>query len=119
MPKLTVEGVGEFDVPAGKRLVLALTDDAKVDQLHACGGNARCTTCRVEFVSGEPTQITEAEKAVLAAKGVTGVRLSCQIACDGDMTVKCISRLAGSGRADAGKRPTDTIAPPPVWVAKG
>jgi ferredoxin len=116
MPKLTVEGVGAFDVPAGKRLVLALTDDAKVDQLHACGGNARCTTCRVEFVSGEPSQITEAEKAVLAAKGVTGVRLSCQIACDADMTVKCISRLAGSGRADAGKRPTDAIAPPPVWV---
>src|SRR5207245_11610421 len=50
MPKLTVEGVGTFDVPQGKRLVLALEDEAKVDQLHACGGNARCTTCRVEFV---------------------------------------------------------------------
>lgn len=118
MPKLTVEGVGEFEVPVGKRLVLALTDDAKVDQLHACGGNARCTTCRVEFVAGEPDQMTEAEKNVLAAKGVTGVRLSCQIACDADMTVRCISRLAGSGRADAGKRPTDDIAPPPVWVGK-
>jgi hypothetical protein len=70
-------------------------------------------------VAGEPDQITEAEKAVLAAKGISGVRLSCQIACDHDMTVKCISRLAGSGRADAGKRPTDAIAPPPVWVAKG
>lgn len=118
MPKLTVEGVGEFEVAAGKRLVLALTDDAKVDQLHACGGNARCTTCRVEFVAGEPDQITEAEKNVLAAKGVTGVRLSCQIACDADMTVRCVSRLAGSGRADAGKRPTDDLAPPPVWTTK-
>jgi ferredoxin len=118
MPKLTVEGVGEFEVAAGKRLVLALTDDAKVDQLHACGGNARCTTCRVEFVAGEPDQITEAEKNVLAAKGVTGVRLSCQIACDADMSVRCVSRLAGSGRADAGKRPTDDIAPPPVWATK-
>ena len=118
MPKLTVEGVGEFEVAAGKRLVLAITDDAKVDQLHACGGNARCTTCRVEFVAGEPDQMTEAEKNVLAAKGATGVRLSCQMACDADMTVRCISRLAGSGRADAGKRPTDAIAPPPVWGAK-
>lgn len=118
MPKLSVDGVGEFEVPAGKRLVLALTDDAMVDQLHACGGNARCTTCRVEFVSGEPDQMTTAEKTVLAAKGVTGVRLSCQIACDHDMAVRCISRLAGSGRADAGKRPTDDIAPPPVWVPK-
>ena len=118
MPKLTVEGVGEFDVPAEKRLVLALTDEAKVDQLHACGGNARCTTCRVEFVSGEPDRMTEAEKQVLAAKGVTGVRLSCQILCDHDMAVRAISRLAGSGRPDPGKRPADEITPPPVWVSK-
>jgi ferredoxin len=118
MPKLTVEGVGTFDVPDGKRMVLALEDEAGVDQLHACGGNARCTTCRVEFVDGEPVQMTEAEKAVLAAKGATGVRLSCQIACDHDMTVRAISRLAGSGRPDAGKRPADAITPPPVWVAK-
>jgi ferredoxin len=119
MPKLTVEGAGEFDVPAGKRLVLALEDDAKIDQLHACGGNARCTTCRVEFVSGEPDQMTVAEKTVLAAKGLSGVRLSCQIVCDHDMAVRAISRLAGSGRPDAGKRPADTIQPEPVqWVPK-
>lgn len=117
MSMLTVEGVGSFAVPDGKRLILALTDEAGVDQLHACGGNARCTTCRVEFVSGEPSKMTEAEKAVLDAKGVTGVRLSCQLACDADMTLKVISRLAGSGRADAGKRPTDDIAPPPVYTS--
>jgi hypothetical protein len=35
--------------------------------------------------------------------------LSCQILCDHDMTVRAISRLAGSGRVDAGPRPTDTI----------
>jgi ferredoxin len=118
MPKLTVDGVGEFDVPTGKRLVLALTDEAHVDQLHACGGNARCTTCRVEFTSGEPDRMTQAEKALLAAKGLTGIRLSCQILCEQDMSVKCISRLAGSGRPDAGKRPEEAIAPPPVWEAK-
>jgi len=116
MPKLTVEGVGEFDVPQGKRLVLALEDEAKIDQLHACGGNARCTTCRVEFVSGEPDQMTQAEKAVLAARGLTGVRLSCQILCDHDMTVRAISRLAGSGRPNAGSRPADDIQPQPVQL---
>src|SRR5579863_5530303 len=114
MPKLTVDGMGEFEVPSGKRLVLALTDEAKVDQLHACGGNARCTTCRVEFISGEPDKMTAAEKVVLAARGLTGVRLSCQILCEHDMSVKCISRLTGSGRADSGKRPEDSITPPPV-----
>ncbi|MFO0967115.1 MAG: 2Fe-2S iron-sulfur cluster-binding protein [Gemmataceae bacterium] len=119
MPKLTVEGVGDFEVPAGKRLVLALEDDAKIDQLHACGGNARCTTCRVEFTSGEPDRMTVAEKQVLAARGLSGVRLSCQIVCDHDMTVRAISRLAGSGRPDAGKRPLDDIQPQPVqWTTK-
>src|SRR6478752_7607705 len=118
MPKLTVDGVGEFDVPQGKRLVLALEDEAKVDQMHACGGFARCTTCRVQFVSGEPQQMTQAEKDVLTARGLiatAGLRLSCQIKCDHDMSVKAISRLSTSGRADPGKRPTDDITPPPVW----
>ena len=42
------------------------------------------------------------------------LRLSCQIQCNHDMTVKAISRLAGTGRPDAGKRPADQITPPPV-----
>ena len=121
MPKLTVEEVGQFEVPQGKRLVNALEDEAKIDQLHACGGNARCTTCRVQFVSGEPAKITQAEKDLLSARGLTahpGLRLSCQITCEQDMAVRAISRLAGSGRADAGKRPADEIQPPPVWTTK-
>jgi ferredoxin len=111
MPKLTVENVGTFDVDNDKRLVLALEQDAKIDQLHACGGRARCTTCRVEFIDGEPTTMTIAEKTVMASKGLSGVRLSCQILCDHDMTVRAISRLAGSGRADAGPTPQTVIEP--------
>lgn len=118
MPKLTVEGRGEFDVPQDKRLVLALEQEAGVDQLHACGGNARCTTCRVEFVSGEPEQMTVAERDLLAARNLTGVRLSCQILCNHDMAVRIISRLEGSGRKDAGHAPAETIQPPPEWVTK-
>jgi ferredoxin len=118
MPILKVDGVGEFEVPQGKRLVLALVQDAGIDQLHACGGNARCTTCRVEFLSGEPEQMTVAEKNVLAAKGASGVRLSCQIMCDHDMTVRAISRLEGSGRKDLGHEPTADLQPPPEWTTK-
>jgi ferredoxin len=121
MSKLTVEGVGEFEVAANQRLVNALTDVAKIDQLHACGGNARCTTCRVEFLEGEPAKMTQAEKDVLTSKGLiatAGLRLSCQILCDHDMTVRAISRLAGSGRKDAGGKPAEEITPPAVWVEK-
>lgn len=111
MAILNVDGVGSFLVTDGKRLVLALVEDAKVDQLHACGGHARCTTCRVEFVEGEPEHRTKAETQALAARGLSGVRLSCQILCDHDMTVRVISRLEGSGRQDAGRMPAPYIEP--------
>ena len=119
MPKLIVEDHGSYEVPAGKRLVQALCDEAGTDQLHACGGNARCTTCRVKFVAGEPETMTVAERDVLKARGVSeeGVRLSCQILCDHDMTVELITRLAGSGRADQGSKVADDIQPQPVeWT---
>ncbi len=116
MPKLTVEGFSTVDVETGKRLVLAIEQDAGVDILHACGGNARCTTCRVEFISGEPPRMTLAEKSKLEEKGLTGVRLSCQIVSDHDMTVRAISRLEGSGRPDPGRTPEPSITPPPEWV---
>lgn len=118
MPMLTVEGFTSVAVEAGKRLVLAVEQDAGVDILHACGGNARCTTCRVEFVSGEPERMTAAEKSRLAQRGLTGVRLSCQITCEHDMTVRAVSRLEGSGRPDPGPTPLPTIQPPPEWTPR-
>ena len=118
MPKLTVEGFPTVEVEDGKRLVLAIEQNAGVDILHACGGNARCTTCRVEFISGEPSQMTQAEKTRLAERGLSGVRLSCQIVADHDIAVRAISRLTGSGRPDPGRTPEPTIQPPPVWTVK-
>jgi ferredoxin len=118
VPKLTIDEVGTFDVPEGQRLVLAIEQQG-VDILHACGGNARCTTCRVEFIEGEPARMTRAEKERLEAKGLTGVRLSCQIACDHDMTVRAIIRLAGSGRPDPGGAPDPQIQPPAEWLVPG
>jgi len=121
MPKLKVDAFGEFESPADMRLVNALTDVAKVDQLHACGGHAKCTTCRVQFIEGEPSKMTEAEREVLTLRnllGTPGLRLSCQIVCDHDMSVQAISRFEGSGRKDAGPRPADKIEPPPVWREK-
>ncbi len=115
MPTLTIEGFTSVSVEPGTRLVNAI-EGAGMDILHACGGNARCTTCRVTFVAGEPAAMTRAEQTKMAEKGLTGVRLSCQIACDADMTVRVTSRLEGSGRPDAGRTPEPTIQPPPEWV---
>lgn len=116
MPKITVNGKSA-EWPADKRLVLAI-EDMGINIGHRCGGNARCTTCRVEFIDGEPRRMTEAERTRLAERGLTGLRLSCQIPCDHDMTVRAVSRLEGSGRPDPGPTPAETITPPPVWIER-
>ena len=114
MPRLTVNGFGEFEAHTGERLVLAL-ERGGVDILHRCGGVARCTTCRVEFSAGEPTRMTEAEQSKLAEKNLSGVRLSCQIECQHDMTLTPLQTEQSSG-LEAGKAPAETIEPEPIWT---
>jgi len=116
MPLLTIEGHGTVTVAAGTRLVRAI-EDAGVDILHRCGGNARCTTCRVVFIDGEPDQMTQAEYDKLESKGALGeYRLSCQCLVLEDMHLRADSRLTGSDLEDAGPTPEDVITPEPVWL---
>lgn len=105
-----------FEVEDGTRLVLAL-EESGVDVLHLCGGNARCTTCRVEFADGEPSAMTAAELAILEKKELAGqVRLSCQIQCEGAMELRPAMRVSTSDFDDAGPTPASTITPTPEWV---
>lgn len=106
MPQVTVEGEKTFEVEAGKKLVLALEDN-DIDVLHRCGGNARCTTCRVEVLSGEVPPMSEEEREALEEPElIAQYRLSCQIRVESDLTVKVANRahLAGIG---PGPRPTE------------
>lgn len=62
MPKITVvDFMGtvekEFNVEKGTKLLKALIDQG-VDIVHTCGGNAKCTTCRVSIDEGGPKKIT-------------------------------------------------------------
>jgi ferredoxin len=109
MPTIDVEGVGEFEVAVGKRLVLALVDEASVDQLHACGGNGKCTTCQVEILGGDGGEMNSREEETLTARELSGVRLSCQVLCNSDLKVRVLKRFEGSGRTDAGARPADAM----------
>ena len=109
MPTVTIEGFGETTCDAGRRLVLCI-EDAGVDILHRCGGNARCTTCRVEIVAGEPGQHTAAEQARLAsvAELTPTMRLSCQVQVRSDLTVRVLRRLRDNpDMADSGPRPIE------------
>lgn len=115
MPKITVPGYGVFEVRKGQRLVNALERNG-VDIGHRCGGYARCTTCRVEFISGEPDVIALAEKDKLTAGKLLGnVRLACQILVEDDMTVKPLMTLQEMGWEDAGPFPEETVTPTPEW----
>jgi ferredoxin len=110
MATITVDNQ-TFEVADGVRLTLALKD-ADVDILHRCGGNARCTTCRVTFNSGEPEQYHPREKEKLESGDNLGqFRLSCHILCEGEMDVNVLQSLASAGLADPGPRPDDEIPP--------
>jgi ferredoxin len=124
MPVVTIHHQGEkrTEVAEGTRLVLAI-EAAGVDIGHRCGGYARCTTCRVEVLDGEPDAMTEAEAArmtQLAAAEPIGesVRLSCQIAVDRDMTVRPMMVVSEQPWEDPGPEPDATITPEPVWTSK-
>src|SRR3981189_1504439 len=101
MPPGTVEGEKSFEVEAGRKLVLAI-EDAGIDILHRCGGNARCTPSPGPTIAGArrprggvgpgggaPEPMGELERARLAREGNLGpdIRLSCQIHVASDLTV--------------------------------
>jgi len=103
----TANGTVEFDAEAGKKLVLAIEDNG-IDILHRCGGNARCTTCRVEILSDNVGDRTADEAAVLSTKeGISDItRLSCQIRLAEDLHVRVINQASVMG-IDPGTRPED------------
>lgn len=107
MPTVTVDGEKSFEVEPGKKLVLAI-EDAGIDIMHKCGGNARCTTCRVEVLGGEVAPPEELEQTRLAREGdlAPNIRLSCQIRVDSDLWVAVLNRSSAQG-IPAGPRPTD------------
>ncbi len=110
MPKIeaeTANGPVAFEAPKGKKLVLALEDEG-IDILHRCGGNARCTTCRVEILAGDPGEMGELERNRLAVESelADNVRLSCQILTNDDLRVRVINQASVRGM-DAGPRPLE------------
>ena len=114
MKKITAEtasGQIAFEAEEGRKLVLAIEDHG-IDILHRCGGNARCTTCRVEVLAGDPGEIRDPEKAILATKTDLNdhTRLSCQIEIIDDLHVKVVNQASIKG-IDAGPRPADHRTP--------
>ena len=117
MPKLTVEGCCTSRCRSRQ---------AARARARAGRGSSRCMRAAAmraarpaasSSSTGEPDTMTAAEKHVLNARGLTGVRLSCQIICDHDMTVRAHQPPRGQ-RDDlmSGPTPQPTIQPPPEWI---
>lgn len=94
--QLTVKDAGTFTVEEGTKLAIAIEQNG-VDISHRCGGQARCTTCRVAFQSEEPP-LNPDEHQCLEEDGVLGeFRLACQIRMDRDMEVDVLMRAKDKG----------------------
>ena len=110
MAKITAETATEtkeFAAEEGRKLVLAL-EDAGIDILHRCGGNAKCTTCRVEVLAGDAGEMGEAERERLARETglAENIRLSCQVRVIDDLKVRVVNQASVKG-IDAGPRPVE------------
>lgn len=107
MPTVMVEGEKAFQVEAGTKLVLAI-EDAGIDILHRCGGVAKCTTCRVQILSGDLAPMGEIELERLAREASFGpdIRLSCQVRVESDLSIRVLGRAAAAGLTP-GTRPAD------------
>ncbi|HEX8719242.1 MAG TPA: 2Fe-2S iron-sulfur cluster-binding protein [Pyrinomonadaceae bacterium] len=110
MPRIKAETATEpkeFEAEAGRKLVLAI-EDAGIDILHRCGGKAKCTTCRVEVLAGDPGEMQEPERNRLAAETglAENVRLSCQVRVADALHVRVLGQASVRG-LDAGPRPSE------------
>ena len=117
MPKLTVDGKTQ-EFAEDKRLVLAIKEMG-VNIGHRCGGQARCTTCRVDISAGEPDTMTQAEYDKLKDADLLGqVRLSCQLLCSQDMSVSALMTQESEGWPDSGTQPAPEVEPVATWLTK-
>ena len=109
MATIIIDGQN-FAVEDGTRLINGI-EDAGIDILHRCGGNAKCVTCKITFNSGEPDTYHPNEQAKLEDGNNMGdFRLACQISCAGDMDVNVLMRLSDMEKMDsAGSRCADEI----------
>jgi ferredoxin len=107
MPQVHIEGGPSVAVAPGTKLVLAI-EDSGTNILHRCGGNARCTTCRVLVLAGDPGPMAELERERLSREAELGpdIRLSCQIRVENDLWVRVLNTTESTG-LPAGPRPED------------
>lgn len=122
MPKITcLPDTKQFPVEAGES-ILAASLRAAVPHAHACGGMARCSTCRVWILEGleHCSERTEAERAIAGPLHFgPELRLACQTRVSGDLKLRRLvlddtdlaitSQLAKPGLGHSGEARTIAV----------
>jgi adenylate cyclase len=71
--------------------ILAASLKADINHMHVCGGNARCSTCRVDVTEGLENCLPRNEKETLLGDKLRfppNIRLACQTTICGDISIR-------------------------------
>ena len=71
--------------------ILEATLKAKINHMHVCGGNARCSTCRVYIMDGLSNCLSRNEKEKQIAEKLgfpENIRLACQTKISGNISIR-------------------------------
>ena len=85
-------------VPAGWT-VLEASRSHHIPHMSMCGGQARCSTCRVQVTAGDehcPPPEAQEQATLARIAAAPGVRLACQLRPTGDISVVPLLAVAGS-----------------------
>lgn len=91
MAKISFEHESEIEEESLDASLLDISLKHGIPHMHVCGGNARCSTCRVLVCQGEGNMLPRnaAEQALAEKKGFEdNIRLACQARVKGDVTVR-------------------------------
>ncbi|QCK16833.1 adenylate/guanylate cyclase domain-containing protein [Mangrovivirga cuniculi] len=73
--------------------ILDISIENKIPHLHECGGNGRCTTCRVRIIEGSEnlSKVTPLEKELIRKRNWDpSIRLACQAQVKGNVAIQRI-----------------------------
>jgi len=86
--EVTFQPVGRRAACGPDQSLLGLAQELGVDLISLCGGNGQCGRCRVQIVSGQVTEPTEADEENLSDHELDeGFRLACQTFPESPLTV--------------------------------
>ncbi|MEO9965850.1 MAG: 2Fe-2S iron-sulfur cluster-binding protein [Reichenbachiella sp.] len=93
MPKIVIQNLHnkEIFITNEKIILLDIIHQNNIDWMHACGGKGRCTTCKVQVLSGLENFSSESPAELKfrdMKRLLPNERLSCQCRVSGDILVK-------------------------------